>query len=264
VANGENKQTMITLISPAKIQNFKPQNVTDKFSQPQFIKEAQQLVELTRELSPLELSNLLSINAQLTQLNFNRFFNWHLPFTPESAKQTVLAYDGEVFRGLNAKEFTTDDFDYAQSHLRILSGLYGVLRPLDLIQPYRLEVSSKLKNKFGDDLYAFWKTKVTNSILKDLKESGQPETIVNLASSEYFKTLDIKKRKFRFIDVEFYEFKEDNYKQIVIYIKKARGMMARYIIKNRIENEEDLKGFAGEGYWFNPQMSTENKFVFIR
>lgn len=255
---------MIIILSPAKIQNFNKQEITSKHSLPLFMKEAAQIVSLTRKLKPAELSKLLSINANLTQLNFDRYFNWHLPFTPENAKQSVLVFDGEAFRGLNAKEFTDADFEHAQTHLRILSGLYGVLRPLDLIQPYRIEVSSKLQNPKGKDLYAFWKEKVTKSVITDLKKSDKPEIILNLASAEYFKTLDLKNRNIRVIDFEFLEYKNDVYRPIVIYTKKARGMMTRYIISNRIESEEELKGFAAEGYWYNPQLSTENKLVFVR
>jgi len=176
----------------------------------------------------------------------------------------VLLFDGEVYRGLNAKSFSAEEMEYAQSHLRLLSGLYGVLRPLDLIQAYRLEVSSKLENPNGKDLYAFWQEKVTKSILKSLKVSGEPQVILNLASSEYIKTLNVKKYRIKVIDIEFYEYKNDQLKQIVIYTKKARGLMARYVIQNKIDNLEDLKGFSDEGYWFSPQMSNETKLVFTR
>ncbi len=176
----------------------------------------------------------------------------------------MLVFDGEVYRGLDAKSFSNADFEYAQNHLRLLSGLYGVLRPLDLIQPYRLEVSSKLINPRGNNLYDFWQKKVTKSVLSSLSISGKPEILLNLASSEYFKSLDLKNKKVKVIDVEFYEYKNDTFKQIVIYTKKARGMMARYVIQNQIENEEDLKGFSAEGYWYSPQMSKGNKLVFIR
>ncbi|NDP19723.1 MAG: peroxide stress protein YaaA [Paludibacter sp.] len=255
---------MLILLSPAKIQNFKPQDFVKSFTLPEYINEAEQLVELLRELSPYELGKLLDINANLTQLNFDRIFNWHLPFTTKNAKQAVMVFDGEVFRGLNPITFSAVDFKYAQAHLRLFSGLYGVLRPLDLIQPYRLEVSSKLKNPLGKNLYDFWKDKVTVSVLSALKSSGKPQLILNLSSSEYFKTLELKSSNIKVIDVEFYEHKVDNLKQIVIYTKKARGLMARYIIQNRIDKVEDLKGFDEAGYWFSPQLSTENKLVFTR
>ena len=255
---------MLVLISPAKIQNFKPQSVTEQYTLPEFLKQSEQLIQLIKELSTSELAKLLDINSNLTQLNIDRYFNWHLPFSPQNAKQAVLTFDGEAFRGLNAKTFSSDDFDYAQSHLRILSGLYGVLRPLDLIQPYRIDVSSKLQNPKGADLYAFWKEKVSASVFKAMKNGDKQEFILNLMSKEYLKTLDLKHKKVKIIDVEFYEMKDDKYKQIVIYTKKARGLMAQYVIKNRIEDIEDLKGFSAENYWFSTQLSTDSKLVFTR
>ena len=255
---------MLVLISPAKIQNFKPQTVTELYTLPEFLKQSEQLIQLIKELSTSELAKLLDINSNLTQLNIDRYFNWHLPFSPQNAKQAVLTFDGEAFRGLNAKTFSSDDFDYAQSHLRILSGLYGVLRPLDFIQPYRIDVSSKLRNPKGSDLYAFWKEKVSASVFKAMKNGDKQEFILNLMSKEYLKTLDLKHKKVKVIDVEFYEMKDDQYKQIVIYTKKARGLMAQYVIKNRIEDIEDLKGFSAENYWFSPQLSTDSKLVFTR
>jgi len=254
---------MIILLSPAKIQNFKPQQVTDKYSIPHFTKEAKQLVDLMRQLHPTELSKLLDINNKLTELNYDRYFNWHVPFTSANAKQAALVFDGEVFRGLNAQTFTESDFEFAQQHLIILSGLYGVLRPLDLIQGYRMEVSSALRNENGRDLYAFWQPKITKYVLNELK-STTPQLIINLASSEYFKALDLKNKKVKVVDFEFLEYKNDNLKPIVIYTKKARGMMARYLITNKISNLEDIKGFSNGGYWFNPQLSTESKLVFVR
>jgi cytoplasmic iron level regulating protein YaaA (DUF328/UPF0246 family) len=255
--------SLLLLLSPAKIQNFEKQNICTTFSLPHFMNEAQELVQLMQQLPASELSKLLDINAQLTQLNTDRYLNWHLPFTPENAKQAVLTFDGEVFRGLDASNFNDADFAFAQQSLLILSGLYGALRPLDLIQPYRLEVSSKLKNANGNTLYHFWKSHLTDFVERHLREN-QTNSIVNLASSEYFKAIDAKKLNVGIVDVEFYQYKNDDYKQIVIYTKKARGLMASYIIKNKLENPDDLKGFDAEGYWFSPQMSTDKKFVFVR
>ena len=248
---------MIILLSPAKIQNFKPQNTTQKYSEPHFMADAEKLVQLMRALSPSEISRLLDINSKLTELNFERYFNWHTPFTCENAKQAALAFDGEVFRGLQATDFSADDFAFAQQHLVILSGLYGALRPLDLIQPYRLEISSALANKKGKDLYAYWKKPLTDFVLSELKNTGN-NTIINLASTE------LKNKRIKVVDVEFLEYKNDQLKPIVIYTKKARGMMARFLIKNRIENEADMKAFADAGYWYSPQQSTETKYVFVR
>jgi cytoplasmic iron level regulating protein YaaA (DUF328/UPF0246 family) len=255
---------MIILLSPAKIQNFKQQDIITDYTKPFFMNEAEQLVELMRDLSPAELSKLLEINSNLSHLNTDRHLNWHRPFSLKNAKQAVLVFDGEVYRGLDAKSLNTDEIAYMQIHLRLFSGLYGLLRPLDLIQPYRIDVSSKLKNPNGKDLYAFWKEKVTDKVISDLRKSGKPQVIINLASSEYIKTLNTKNHKLNIIDIEFYEYKNDKLKQIVIYTKKARGMMARFIIQNRIEKVEDLQGFSEEGYWFSPQMSTETKIVFVR
>lgn len=255
---------MLILLSPAKIQNFKPQDFITDYTKPFFMDEAEQLVELMRDLSSSELSKLLEINSNLSHLNIDRHFNWHRPFSLKNAKQAVLVFDGEVYRGLNAKSLNTDEIAYMQIHLRLFSGLYGLLRPLDLIQPYRIDVSSKLENPCGKDLYSFWKEKVTEKVISDLKKSGKPQVIINLASSEYIKTLNTKSQKLNILDIEFYEYKNDRLKQIVIYTKKARGMMARFIIQNRIEDIDDLKGFSEEGYWYSPQMSTDRKLVFVR
>ncbi|MPN16792.1 hypothetical protein SDC9_164139 [bioreactor metagenome] len=197
-------------------------------------------------------------------MNFDRFIQWHLPFTPKNAKQAVLAFDGEVYRGLNAKTFSEDEIKYAQSHLRLLSGLYGILKPFDLMQAYRLEVSSKLNNYAGTDFYPFWKEKVTQCIKRDLSKSGKPEILLNLSSSEYSKMIDIKTAKIPMLDVEFLEYQHDSLKQIVIYTKKARGMMARFVIQNKIDNEDDLKGFNEGGYWYHHELSEEKKLVFVR
>lgn len=255
---------MLILLSPAKIQNFKPQDQITDFTLPQFMDEAEQLINLMRNLSPSELSKLLEINSNLSHLNTDRHVNWHRKCTLKNSKQAVLVFDGEVYRGLDAKSLNADEINYMQAHLRLFSGLYGILRPLDLIQPYRIDVSSRLENPNGKDLYAFWKEKVTTTVLKELKKSGKPEIIINLASSEYIKTLNTKSHKINILDIEFYEYKNDNLKQIVIYTKKARGMMARFVIQNQIENIEDLKGFSDGGYWYSPQLSTETKLVFTR
>lgn len=255
---------MLVILSPAKIQNFKTLEEIKLFTQPEFTAEASYLVDLMRELKPIEIGKLMAINNQLTHLNFDRFIQWHLPFTLENSKQAALAFDGEVYRGLNARTMTEDEMHYAQNHLRLLSGLYGILKPFDLMQPYRLEVSSKLENYAGHDLYPFWKEKVTDRIKQDLLQSGKPEVILNLSSSEYSKLIDVKKAKIRMINVEFLEYQEDRFKQIVVYTKKARGMMARFVIQHRIDDEEDLKGFNEMGYWFHPELSKKDKLVFVR
>lgn len=228
---------MIIILSPAKIQNFKTKEEVKLFTQPEFTNEASYLVELMRDITPTEVGKLMGTNTKLTHLNFDRFMQWHLPFTLENAKQAVLAFDGEVYRGL---------------------------KPYDLMQPYRLEVSSKLNNYAGNDLYPFWREKVTRRIKKDLRQTGKPSIILNLSSSEYSKMIDVTAAKIRVIEVEFLEYQHDQFKQIVVYTKKARGMMARFVIQHRIEDEEDLKGFNDSGYWFNDQLSKKDKLVFVR
>jgi len=255
---------MLLLLSPAKIQNNMPQNLVNEFTQPEFLNAAESLAKEIRQFSAIELSKLLSINASLAQLNADRYFNWHRPFTVENSKQAVLAFNGEVFHGLDANSFSQDDFVYLQTHLRILSGFYGVLRPLDLMQPYRLEISTHLQIGKWKNLYSFWGDRLTLSINEALNQSGENRVLLNLASGEYFKSINRQLLEARVIDFEFLENKNEGYRSVVMYTKKARGMMARYVIQNRIENAEDLKGFDAEGYWINPQLSGENKLVFTR
>ena len=255
---------MILLLSPAKIQNFSHQHYVTDYTMPEFLDSAELLVHKIKELSRDELAELLEINSHLARLNTDRHFNWQIPFTPNNAKQTVFVFNGEVFHGLDAKSFSPDEFTYLQKHLRILSGLYGVLRPLDLIQPYRLDVSTKLKTDAGNNLYAFWGNRITQSLNKAIQASGGPQVLLNLASGEYFKSIKRSQLEAEVIDFDFLENKNDTYKPIVMYIKKARGMMVRYVIENRIEDVEDLKGFNADGYWYNSGLSTEKKLVFTR
>lgn len=255
---------MLLLLSPAKIQNFIPQSYCSEYSIPAFMAEAENLVERVKELSTDQLAKLLGINRNLTRLNIDRLFNWQQPFTPKNAKQAVFVFNGEVFHGLDAKTLKQEDLLYLQSHLRILSGLYGILRPFDLIQPYRLDVSTSLKTEYGNNLYAYWGEKITRNLNNAIKESGTTQILLNLASGEYRKAVLPGLLKAKIIDFDFLENVDDNYKPIVVYIKKARGMMVRYIIENRIENIEDLKGFNYDGYWFNERLSNENKLVFTR
>lgn len=255
---------MIILLSPTKNQNFNPAVIHPGFTQPLFRKEAETIVELMRQLSPSELAKLLGTNAELTRLNIDRLYHWKLPFKPDNSKQTILAFDGEVFRGLHAVPFCNEDYQYAQNHLFILSGLYGALRPLDLIQPYRLEVSSRLENIYGRDLYTFWRDKVSAFLQKQIKLNKDNKVIINLASSEYFKMIDFSICKKPVISPEFFMEKGNELKQIVIYTKRARGLMAGFILRNKLKDPEDLKAFNEEGYMYHPGLSTEIKPVFIR
>lgn len=255
---------MLLLLSPAKIQNFKPQQITTKQSLPQFMEEAESLMQEVRQLTDTEFARLLGVNMKLAELNVQRHAHWQLPFTANNAKQVVFTYDGEVFRGLNPTAFSAEELDYLQSHLRIFSGLYGMLRPLDFIQAYRLEISTKLMMHGSTDLYKFWGDKFTDTLNELLDNSPEERIVLNLSSNEYFKSINRKKLQARVIDFEFLECVDGKYKAIVVYIKKARGMMVRYVVENRIENAEDLKGFSADGYWYNEGMSSERKFVFTR
>jgi cytoplasmic iron level regulating protein YaaA (DUF328/UPF0246 family) len=187
-----------------------------------------------------------------------------VPFNPQNAKQAILTFHGEVYHGLDAVSFSETDMQYAQSHVRILSGLYGILRPLDLMQPYRLEISSKLHTSKGKDLYAFWKEDVTKSLNETLLMSNEKRILLNLASTEYFKAINLKMIDVQVIDFEFLQYKEGRMHSAVMYTKKARGLMARYTIQNRIEDVEKLKGFALDNYWYNEELSSDRKMVFVR
>lgn len=255
---------MIILLSPAKIQDFKPEPALSKSTQPSFLAEAETLVSQVRRLSVSALANLLKINPNLARLNADRFGQWHRPFTEKNSKQTVLVFNGEVFHGLDVRTLAKEHLTYMQKHLRILSGLYGILRPFDLIQPYRLDFGDTFLTEEGDNLYLFWKEKLTQTLQKELADSKEPSIILNLASGEYIKGIDLKKLKARIIDVEFLQMEPKGFKTIVIYTKKARGLMTRFVIENKIKDPEHLKGFDSDGYLYNPDLSNENKLVFIR
>ena len=205
----------------------------------------------------------MKISPKLGELNHHRFMNWARPFTPDNAKAAVLAFRGDVYTGLNADSFSDDDFTFAQQHLRILSGLYGLLRPLDLIQPYRLEMGTRFENKDGKNLYEFWDTKITQALNTQLTEIDS-QVLVNLASNEYFSAVKLKILKADIITPVFKDFKNDKYKIISFYAKKARGLMAAYIIQQRITDVEQLKAFDSEGYYFSSEQSTAREWIFLR
>jgi len=255
---------MLIIISPAKILNLKPQSIISDFTIPEFLKKSEALIHYMRELSIDDLADLYGTNMAIAKTNYSRFYNWQLPFTIENSKQAILMFNGEVYNGLDAKTLSLDDFTYLQNHLRILSGLYGVIRPLDLIQPYRLEIGSKFEPLEYNSLYEYWGNTITLKLNEILKQNNKSQILVNLASGEYFKSVNKKLLKAKVIDVEFYELQVDKLKTIVVYTKKARGLMARYIIQNKIEDPELLKNFNVERYWFNPELSTSDKFVFVR
>ncbi|NLO71152.1 MAG: peroxide stress protein YaaA [Porphyromonadaceae bacterium] len=257
---------MITLISPAKIQNFKRQNIISDYSQPIFLKEAKTLVKQLRTYSINELSGLLEINSKLAEENAARYFQWKTPFTPENSKQAIFVYNGAVYQGLDPHSLSNDELHYLQNNLRMMTGLYGMLRPLDLIQPYRLEVKTKFLTESGENLYDFWRARVTKELANTLKTSDNPDILLNLASKEYTKMIDKSKLNVRIVDFDFLQYypDTDSYKHITIYLKRARGLMARFIAQNRISDTEHLKGFSNEGFWFSEEFSSEDKMVFVR
>ena len=254
---------MLMVISPAKTLDYETPPATARFTQPQYLDHSQELIEQLRELSPQQIGELMHLSDKLSGLNAARFGSWTPAFTPENAKQALLAFKGDVYTGLNAVDFNEADFDYAQNHLRMLSGLYGVLRPLDLMQPYRLEMGTKLANARGKDLYAFWGTQISEWLNQALAEQGD-DVLLNLASNEYFSAVKKSALNARIINTEFKDLKNGQHKIISFYAKKARGMMSRFVIKERINNPEHLKQFDAQGYRFSAEQSKPDLLVFLR
>ncbi len=254
---------MLMVISPAKKLDFETEPVTSKYTQPELLEHSKILVDILKQKSIEDLIKLLNISYGLAETNLQRYQQWMPPFTLDNAKQAVLAFNGDVYEGLKATEMSQDDLDFAQDHLRILSGLYGVLRPLDLIQPYRLPMGTKLVNPRGKNLYQFWGDLITET-LNNALVYHKNKVLVNLASNEYFKAINTDKVNGRIITPVFKEYKNGNLRVISFYAKKARGMMARYVITNRIDDIEGLKGFNMDGYKFEQSLSTGDKLVFVR
>jgi len=254
---------MLLVISPAKNLDFDTPAKTKQKSTPDFLDEAQLLIDELRQLAPQDISALMSISDKLGVLNYDRFQQWSTPFTDDNAKQAVLAFNGDVYTGLNAESFSAAEFKFAQKHLRILSGLYGLLRPLDLMQAYRLEMGTKFNNQRGKNLYEFWGNLITEALNKQLK-SLKTDVLVNLASNEYFKSVKPKGLNATIVTPVFKDWKGDKYKIISFYAKKARGLMCAYAINHKITDVEDLKKFDSEGYAFNDAMSSDKEWVFTR
>ncbi|MDJ0877117.1 MAG: peroxide stress protein YaaA [Halieaceae bacterium] len=254
---------MLIVLSPAKTLDYETPPQTRKATQPALLERSSQLVKDARQLSPEAIGSLMGISDKLAELNHERFMNWGEPFTLENAKQSVLAFKGDVYTGLDADTMKTADLDYAQKHLRILSGLYGVLRPLDLMQPYRLEMGLKFENSGGRNLYEFWGDDITGALNKQLK-SLKSDVLVNLASNEYFKSVRGGELNADIITPVFKDKKNGKYKVISFFAKKARGQMARYAIDKRLEKVTDLKKFKVDGYRYNAGESTAREWVFTR
>ena len=253
---------MIFIISPSKTLDFKGQQYPNH-TLPEMLEQSQLLADRLKKLNPGQVGKLMGISEKLAQLNWQRFQDFHTPFDLDNARQALLAFKGDVYSGLAADTFNGDDLIYAQDHVRILSGLYGVIRPLDLIQPYRLEMGTKLATERAKNLYEFWDTRVTETINRYLQLEKQP-MLVNLASDEYFKIIQPKILVGKILKISFKENKKRVYRVIGIHAKRARGLMVNYAVKNRIGNPEDLKNFKIEGYEFNPSLSTDDEFVYCR
>lgn len=254
---------MLILLSPAKKMDFEHEMNGLEYSQPVFQQESQQLINKLKSLSRRKIGRLMNISANLAELNYNRYHAWQLPFDKDNSRPAIFAFRGDVYVGLDADSLSKKDLEFAQEHVRILSGLHGVLKPLDLIQPHRLEMGTRLPVRRRKNLYDFWKDKIAPHLKEELAETKQ-EVIVNLASNEYFKSVDMKKVPARVITCHFRELRDGELKALMLFVKQARGMMTRFIIDNRLEDPEDLKAFDRDGYAFDPGSSTEDDLYFVR
>lgn len=254
---------MLIVLSPAKNLDYETPTPTKKHTKAALLGEAEVLADQMKGYSPHKISSLMGISDKLGVLNYDRYQEWELPFNASSARQAVFAFKGDVYIGLNAYEFDEADLEFAQQHLRILSGLYGVLKPLDWMAPYRLEMGTKLKNERGKDLYAFWGESLSKELNKQIKKVEQP-ILINLASQEYFKAVDKNALNAEIITPVFKDWKNGQYKIISFFAKKARGLLSAYIIKNKITKPQQIKSFDWEGYGFDETLSSESEWVFTR
>ena len=252
---------MKILLSPAKSLDYKSELPTSKISEGCFLNEAQYLNNILKEKSPKDLSDLMGISSSLGEINYQRNNSWSLPFSSKNARQSIYAFSGDVYRGLDSYTVEEDKIDFMQNSVRIISGLYGLLKPLDLIQPYRLEMGTKMPVGDNKNLYEFWRQKITTQLNSDLDEN---EPVLNLASNEYFKAIDRKVVKTDIYTANFKQLKNGEYKTIAIFSKKARGMMTRFIIDNNITDINDLKSFNYDDYMFHESLSKEREFIFTR
>ena len=254
---------MLALISPAKTLDYESTLPSDTHTIPRLLDHSQQLIDVAKKLSASEIAQLMSVSEKIASLNVARFNDWQSNFDFSNARQAIFAFKGDVYTGLDAYDLSSGDLDFAQKHLRMLSGLYGLLRPLDLMMPYRLEMGTKLANPAGHNLYEFWGDTITKLINQDLADT-QSELLVNIASDEYYKSVKESKIQAEIIKPVFLDQKNGKYKVISFYAKKARGLMARYIIENKLEKAEDLKSFNTDGYYFDAQSSLKGELVFKR
>ena len=255
---------MLAILSPAKTLDFDSPLTTDQHSAPEFTKESKALIKTLRQLEPSDIGSLMGISDKLATLNHDRYAHWSAKFDDASgARASLLAFKGDVYLGLDAQTLSKRDFTWAQKRLRVLSGLYGLLRPLDRIHPYRLEMGTALRNTAGKDLYEFWGGKVTQALNEAL--SGQrSKVLINLASNEYYKVVQAQNIDGRIVTINFKEWRRDAYRFVSFSAKKARGLMARYMIDQRAEKADDLKAFDVEGYAFNKELSSRDEWIFTR
>lgn len=255
---------MITLLSPAKTLDYETTDkIEDRLTEPQFATQTNQLIRILKKKNVAEIQDLMHISDTLAVLNRDRYKSFSKTYTHENSKSAIMAFKGDVYTGLDAETLTTDELLYANHHVRILSGLYGLLRPFDRMQPYRLEMGTRLENKKGTNLYHFWGDQITKAVNRDLKNL-ESKTVVNLASNEYYKSIDKKKLKAEIIEIDFREDKDGTYKFVSFFAKKARGSMARYIVQNRIVDSGDLRGFDYDGYRYEESASSEGHLLFVR
>jgi uncharacterized protein len=254
---------MLITLSPSKGQDFETPALTRTYSKPQALKDSELLIKELRKIRQQDIQQLMNVSENIAKLNADRYRSFKTPFTLKNAKQAIFAFKGDVYSGIDIEEYSDADLEYAQNHLRILSGLYGCLRPLDLIQPYRLEMKTKLHNARGENLYQFWGDRITDELNKVLEKQQQP-VLVNLASNEYFKSVKPKQLNGRLLNINFKETKDGNTRVVAIFAKRARGMMTDYILRNRIEKPEHIKKFKQGGYRFRKELSDDRQWTFER
>ncbi len=254
---------MIIVLSPAKTLDYESKLLTRKQSLPQMTDESQKLIEIMRTKSPADVSQLMSISPDLAALNVERYQDWQPEFTRENSRPAILAFQGDVYRGLDVSQFSERDFTHAQKHLRILSGLYGILRPLDLMQPYRLEMGTKLNTPRGTNLYEFWGERLTDALNKDLVDQ-KPRALINLASKEYISSIRLDAIEGKVITPTFKDFSRGDYRVVAFFAKYARGLMASWLIRNRVSSVKAIRNFDGGGYRYSADHSTPSTPTFVR
>lgn len=254
---------MLAVISPAKNLDFDTPVTTSEYTQPPLLDQAEELIQVCRQLTPADLASLMKLSDKLAGLNVARFQEWQRPFTLDNARQALYAFNGDVYSGIDAHSLSETGLDYCQANLRILSGLYGLLKPLDLMQAYRLEMGTKLANPKGKDLYQFWGMTLTDMLNEQLKQADS-QVLVNLASNEYFKAVKPKSLDAKVVTPVFKDLKNGQYKIISFYAKKARGMMVRYMAENQVTELSQLEGFNYAGYYFSEEQSSDDTLVFLR